>query len=269
VRRSVIIWVLVAVLCVSSAVPASAAEAPVLDRIIENGEIRVGMSADQPPFNVRDRWGNLMGLDVDVAMLLAAAFETDLNIVQKPFPELLAALAAGEVDMVISGMSITAERATSVTFVGPYVMSGKSILTTSRLLAGAQEAEDINEDNIRLVALENSTSQRFVEKRIPLARLTTTDNYDSAVKMVLEDQADAMVADMPICQLALLQHPGEDLITLAQPLNIEPIGIAIAPGDPQLKSLLENYLDAMNGMGLIELLQAKWFEDGSWVPELP
>ena len=248
---------------------AAAADAPVLERIVQNGEIRIGMSTDQAPLNMKDRTGELMGLEVDLAMLLAEAFQVRLSVVEKPFPDLLPALRSGEVDMVMSGMSITAERAVEVTFVGPYVMSGKSLVTKSRLLAGAQEAEDLNESDIRLVALQDSTSQQFVERYVKNAKLTKTRDYSSAVKMVLSDEADAMVADMPVCQLTLLRHPQDNLVTLDQPLTIEPIGIAILPNDPQFKSLLENYLAAIRNMGVLEILRARWFEDGSWVVALP
>ena len=263
-------WMLAALLMLSClSVIGAAAESPVLQRIIENDTLRVGMSGDQAPLNAKDRSGEMMGMEVDLAMLLAAAFDVELKIVQKPFPELLPALEAGEVDVIISGMSITPERTTKVSFVGPYVMSGKSILTKSRLLAGAQDATDIDAATIKLVTLANSTSESFVKKYIPKAQLVTTSDYDAGVQMVLKDQADAMVADMPACLLSVLRYPQQDLATLAQPFTLEPIGIALPANDPQLQNLLENYLGAIEGTGILEALRAKWFEDPSWVAALP
>jgi polar amino acid transport system substrate-binding protein len=249
--------------------PAMAAEAPTLERIVKSGILRVGMSGDQAPLNMKDRSDKLMGLEVDLAQLLAAAFEVDLRLIEKPFPELLPALKAGEIDMILSGMSITAERAIDVTFVGPYVMSGKSILTKSSLLARALEASDIDASTYKLAVLANSTSEGFVKKYMPHTEPVTTGSYEEAVNLVRQDQADAMVADMPACLLAVLRYPQEELLTLAQPLSIEPIGIAIPANDLQYKNVLENYLDAIEGIGLLELLRKKWFEDGSWVAALP
>ena len=102
-----------------TAAPAAAAEAPALERIVKDGILRVGMSGDQPPLNMRDRSGKLMGMEVDLAEALAAALDVDLRIVQKPFGELLPALEAGEIDVVLSGVSITPKRAVEATFVGP------------------------------------------------------------------------------------------------------------------------------------------------------
>ncbi len=248
---------------------ASAQNAPVLDRVLQNGELRVGMSGNQPPFNVMSRGGSLIGIEVDLANVLAAAIGVELNIVTKPFGELLPALAAGEVDMVMSGMAITPKRSRDFAFVGPTMFSGKSILTKSRTLAAVSEASEINRADIKLAALAGSTSQDFVERYLPEVQLTTVSNYDQAVEMLRGDQIDALVADMPICLLSLLRYPNEDLATLTQPFTVEPIGIAVPAGDPQFLNLLENYVEALEGAGLMEAMRKKWLEDGSWVAALP
>ncbi|NNK47939.1 MAG: transporter substrate-binding domain-containing protein [Gemmatimonadetes bacterium] len=247
----------------------AAQDSPVLDRIVETSTLRVGMSGNQPPFNMKGRDGELMGLEVDLANALAAAMKVKLQLVQKPFADLLPALEAGEVDMVLSGMTITAARSRSVSFVGPYVVSGKSILTKSSTLAAAEEAGDLNESDIRLVTLRNSTSETFVRTFLPEAQLTTVASYDEAIEMLRADQTGAMVADMPICLLTVLRYPNEDFATLDQPLTLEPIGIAVPTSDPQLLNLVRNYITALEGMGILEALRQVWFEDGAWVAALP
>ena len=119
-----------------------AASSPVLDRIASNGVLKVGMSGDQAPMNAKSRSGQLIGLEVDLANILASAMGVRAELVVKPFPELLPALKAGEVDVVMSGMTITADRSADFSFVGPYTLSGKSILTKSRTLAASDEAGD-------------------------------------------------------------------------------------------------------------------------------
>lgn len=252
-------------------VPATVAaqDAPVLDRIVQNSTLRVGMSGSQPPFNMKARDGQLMGLEVDLANVLAAAMKVDLQIVQKPFAELIPALENGEVDLVMSGMTITANRSRSVSFVGPYVMSGKSILTKSSTLAAAQEADDLNESDIRLVALQNSTSEDFVRQYLPEAQLTTVASYDEAIDMLRAGSTGALVADMPICILTVLRYPTEDFATLNQPLTLEPIGVALPANDPQLENLIRNYMTALEGTGILEGLRQQWLENGAWVAALP
>jgi len=244
-------------------------EAGVLSRIVKSGEFRVGMSGSQPPFCVKSKSGELIGYEVELAKLLANAMGVELKIVEKPFGELLGALEAGEVDAVMSGMTMTPERNVRVAFVGPYMVSGKSILTTSTALAAIDEASDIDQSDIRLAALAGSTSQKFVERLIPKAKLTTTSDYDEGVKAVMEGKVDAMVADFPICALTMLRYPDAGLATLSRPLTIEPIGIALPPGDSLLVNMVTNYLGALEGTGLLELLEKKWFEDGSWLLQVP
>ena len=56
---------------------AAAADAPILSRISESGTLRVGMSTGQPPFNFESREGKTIGMDVDLAGLLALALNVD------------------------------------------------------------------------------------------------------------------------------------------------------------------------------------------------
>jgi polar amino acid transport system substrate-binding protein len=269
VHRIIVLTLFLVSGLLASADTGAAQESPVLDRVVETGELRVGMSGSQPPFNVRDRSGDLIGIDVDVAAVLAAAMDAELNIVTLPFGELLNALEAGEVDMVISGMTITAERSQRVSFVGPYMLSGMSILTNSRSLSMIDETEDFDQANLKLAALRNSTSQRFIERHLPAAQFTAVEDYDAGVQMVLSDEVDALVADMPICLLTVLRFPDAGLLTLDAPLTIEPIGMAVPKGDMQFRNVVENYYRAMQGTGILEALREKWMEDGSWIAALP
>ena len=251
----------------SSAV--ATAQSPVLSRVLKSGELRVGMSADQPPLNVRDKDGQMMGLEVDLAEGLAHALGLELKIVPMPFGQLLNALKRGKVDMVMSGVDITGARTKDFLFVGPYLLSGKSLLTTSRALAEAQSVEDIDVANVRIVALANSTSEDFVKRYIPKAKFTPIDDYEMGVKKVISGEADAMVADLPACVLAVLRNPNSNLVTLSEPLSVEPIGIAVSSRDPKFYNLIDNFIDAFEGTGILMELRRQWFENGNWIDRLP
>jgi len=103
-KRSVLLFVAVLLTAGLVSGRAQAADAPVLERIVQSGELRVGLSGDQPPYNATDRDGHLIGLEVDLANLLAGALRVEAKFVTRPFPRLLDALEAGEVDIVMSGM---------------------------------------------------------------------------------------------------------------------------------------------------------------------
>ena len=251
------------------AVDAEAGASPTLSRIVERGELRVGTSGNQPPFVMKDREGNLIGFEVDLANAIAGAMDVKLNLVTKPFGELLPALEKGEVDMVMSGLTMTPERNMRFAFIGPYYVSGKSILTKSDTLAKIEQASDVDRENLTLVALAGSTSQTFVEKVIPKATLVAVNDYDEAVKMVMEDKAAAMVADLPICVVTVLRHPNAGLATSVTPLTLEPIGVALPPNDPLFVNFTENIFAAVQLTGGLDALRLKWFESSAWLAALP
>ena len=87
---------------VVSAPAQASSESPVLSRILASGTLRVGMSGGQPPLNFKSKSGALLGLEVDLANLLAGAMRVELEIVNRPFGELLGAMGEGAVDMVMS-----------------------------------------------------------------------------------------------------------------------------------------------------------------------
>ncbi len=264
-RRKLAGWLLSGLL----ALPMAASAGETLQRITDFKLLKVGMSADQPPMTTMNRQGGVMGYDVDLAKAMAAAMRVQLDIKVMPFGDLLKALEKEEIDMVISNMSITPERSERAYFAGPYMMSGKSILTTDKVLAAASGSDSFNTSEVKLAALKNSTSATFVSENIPEATLVLVESTNVGVKKVLDGEADAMLADLAVCKLAVLRNLGSGLITLPEPLTLEPIGIAISRDDLQFQNLVENYLDAYGKTGALNKLRDKWFENADWVTDLP
>jgi len=244
-------------------------ESPVLDRVKKAGELRVGMTGNQPPFNMTTQEGDIIGFEVDLAERIAGAMGVSLKTVTMPFSELLPALENGRVDMVLSSLTITPERNLKVAFVGPYFISGKSVLTKIRTLAEADGAAELNSPDVRLVVLKGSTSQAFVDEVLPRTTRLLANSYDEAINLVLEDKVHAMFADYPICLISLLRHPGSGLVSVVMPLTYEPIGIALPAGDPLLVNWMENFMAALDGSGGLDKIEIKWLENGSWIKRLP
>lgn len=240
-----------------------------LQRVVDFKVLKVGMSANQPPLSMASREGSLMGFDVDLAKALANAMKVKLEVVPMPFGELMTALENDKIDMIMSGLSITPERTELVSFVGPYMMSGKSILTKNSVMAKMSGSDEFNRKDLKLLALSNSTSASFVRTVAPEATLVEIASYDEGVAMIIEGKADAMVADMPVCILSVARYPEAGLITLERPLTVEPIGIAVSKDDPQFLNLVDNYVDAYEKIGLLNKLREKWFENSAWVAALP
>ena len=244
---------------------AAVAESPVLSEVIANDILRVGMSADQPPFTFRSRTGSVVGFDVELAQAMAVAMNLELKIVAIPFGELLTALEQGRVDMVMSGVAITPQRASKVTFIGPYTLSAKSLLTTARVKEAEISTAEFNHPEVRVVALENSTSALFVEQNLPEASLYAIEYYDEGIQELLSGKIDAMVADIPILKLAMLRNPEAGLGIIEPPIAVEPIGIAIPGNDAQFANLVRNFLTAFEKTGLTSALRKRWLENDDWI----
>jgi len=269
-KRSFVLFAIALLALVGGTADAVAADnAPVLSRIVESGTFKVGMTGSQPPFSVVSKSGELIGFEVDLATILADAMDVKVEFVKMPFGELLSALEKGEIDAIMSGMTMTPKRNLKAAFVGPYIVSGKSILTKSATLAALEDAEDIDRSTIKITALKGSTSEKFVQQVLEKTTYIGVDDYDAGVQMVIDGKADALVADFPICALSQMRFPDAGLVTLAEPMTIEPIGIALAPGDSLLLNMVTNYLGALEGIGLLDALEKKWFEDGGWLIQLP
>ena len=239
-----------------------------LANIARTGELRIGMSGEQPPLTMTAKNGDLIGLDVALSRVLANSMGVDAKFVKLPFGRLLDALVADQVDMVMSGVTITPARSERVTFVGPYYTSGKSLLTKSESLAGVRIPQDLDSSQIRLSALAGSTSESFVRDSIPRAKLVATEHLEEAIQKVLDGNVDALIADRETCSFAVLRHPDQGLLNPDVVFTIEPMGIAIAPGDPRFANLIQTYLSALEEHGILEKARAFWFKDPAWVKDL-
>jgi polar amino acid transport system substrate-binding protein len=271
--KAVIVFILVLTLLCGCAYrlreSVNARAVPVLDRILDKGELLVGTSGSQPPLSATTKEGKIIGLDADLATIMAATMNVKLKLVPMPFSELLPALEKGKVDMIISGMGITPERNLKVAFVGPYLVSGKSVLAKSETIASLENVSDINRPNFTVAALEGSTSQLFVKNALPRARLFATKNLDEAVEMVIEDKVNALIADYPFCAVTAFRYRDKSMATVDTPYTYEPLGIALPANDPLLVNWVENFLASLEGSGDLSRLRARWFLDGSWISKLP
>ncbi len=247
----------------------SAPRSPVIDRIQKSGELRVGTAGDYPPLNALDRSGQNFGLEPELAEFLAKALGVKLRFVNRPFAQLIGAIEAGEVDVVLSGMTMTPERNQRVAFAGPYFVSGTCVLTRSQALAEVRSATELNQPSLKLTALEGTTSETLIKTSMPQATFVPAGSYDAAVGSVVAGTADALITDFPICVVQRARRASEGLLVRAEPLTFEPIGVALPPDDPLFVNLVENYIASLERTGILTMLKAKWMTDASWVRRLP
>jgi len=268
-------WMIVALMigcflagCAEMNQTAKPSASPVMDRIISQGELRVGVSGDMPPMNLLTKDDKVIGMDVDVATMIAEAMGVKLNLQRIDFKGLLPALESGSIDMIVSNMTITPDRNLKVAFVGPYFTSGKAFLTKRSSIAQAKGLPDLDSPQYTFVALRGSTSEAVISKGAPKAKLLTAGTQNEAIQMVVDGKADGMIADFPICVVAVYRNPAAGLVSVVAPITYEPIGIAVPKGDPHLLNWLGNFLHSLEKAGYLHDLRQKWFAQPTWLPQM-
>ena len=246
--------------------PVVQAAASTLASIQKSGQLVLGTSANMPPMTGKNEEGKVVGFDIHLARFMADGMGVELKIKTMPFNKLLSALEKGEVDVVISNMTMNPKRNMRVAFVGPYMTSGKCVLTKKEGLAKAEAAENLNSPDVRMAALKGSTSADFVKALLPDATMTLVDDYDEAVRLINEDKIGGLMTDYPICLSLTQSNPDAGFVSALSLLSYEPIGIALPAGDSLYINWTENFLGRLAGMKAMQQLQDRWFGKGMSAP---
>lgn len=247
----------------------SGMETEILHRIIKSGALRVGITGTQPPLNMKNKSGEMIGLDVELGQALAEAMKLELVLVESPFSNLLTGLEAGQFDMVISSMTITPARNARVAFAGPYLISGSSLLTRSELAKTLLTQASLNSPERSWAALEGSTGEALILEAFPLAKFVGIEDQEAAVAGIAHGEIDGLVADLPFVQFQIVRNPELELATLASPFTTEPLGIALPPNSPLFSNLVQNYLNTLEYTGQLIQMKARWLNAGEWLSEMP
>jgi len=252
--------ILFLLLVVGASSAAEAANDSTLDRIQERGQMILGTSGNMPTMTQAGPSGKVTGFDIDIARFMASSMGVELVTKVMPFGDLLPALEAGKVDVVISNVTITPKRNLRVAFVGPYLVSGKCIVSKNKALAKAEEeSTDLNTPATRLATLKGSTSADFARELFPQATVVTVENYDEAADMLKGDKVSGMLTDYPICMATLKNNPEAGFVSVFSLLTYEPIGIALPANDAQFINWTTNFLDRMDGTDTLKGLGKVWF----------
>jgi len=240
---------------------------PSMDRILKTGELVVGISGTQLPFNATTKMGEIIGFDADLAKAIAGNLGVKVKFATMPFADLLPGLEKGNVDMIISGMAMLPWRNRKAAFVGPYYVSGKGILTTAAKAATFKDLQSMNNPGVKLAALKNSTSEMFLQNAIFLAKRVAVNTYEEALELLMKDEIDALIADYPYCAVTAFRYREKGLTSADFKLTFEPIGIAL-PEDTLLINYVQNILILFKGDGVLETLEDRWIKKIGWLKDV-
>ena len=239
-----------------------------LDEILSAGEIRVGVNPNYPPNALYDDKNELAGFEVDVARKLADMLGVKVQFVVVDPASRVPFVTANKIDIVMGGMSRTADRAKLIDFSVPLNTEGSAVLTTEA--APYQTIADMNTDAVTFAEVRGTTPVTFLQDKLPKAKLLFLDSWPDAVRAVTSGRATALVADPAFYTKLLPNFPDTKWKTLpgaAGPVVYDCLGIS--KGNESLRSWLNVALFQIETAGFVNDAYRAWHNSDMAEPIRP
>jgi polar amino acid transport system substrate-binding protein len=220
--------------------------------------LRVGMELAYPPFEMTDENGRPAGISVDMAEALGRFLGRPVEIQNIPFDGLIPALRTKRIDLIISSMTATPERAESVAFSDPYLKTGLCLLV--RAGSDINSIRDADRKGTRIAVKKGTTGHAFASKAIRNASVLVLDKENACVLEVVQGKADAFIYD----QMSTYQNWRKNETTtraLLTPFQSESWAIALRKGDEDLRERVNKFLRDYRDRGGFEALGDKWLRE--------
>ncbi len=235
----------------------------VVQEILEQGKIRVGM-ATFVPWAMRDKEGNLIGFEVDVAKKLAADMGVEVEFVPTAWSGIIPALLAKKFDVIVGGMSITPERNLTVNFTIPYAHSGQQMASNKDLAGAFTSLDDYNDTSVTIACRRGSTPCNLAQERFPKATLLLFDDDAQAFQEVVNGNAHAMISSAPKPRFWAEAYPDKIFVANnGENLTRGDEAIALRKGDVDALNFFSNWILVNTSNGWLQETNDYWFKDQS------
>ncbi len=249
----------------TSAAPAAAGS--VLDEIVKRGELHVGLEAGYMPFELKNKQGDIVGFDVDMAERMAKDLGVKLVLVNTAWDGIIPSLLTKKFDIIMSGMTITPERNIQVNFANPYITVGQTILVHKKHEGTVKSYADLNDPKFVIATKLGVTAEYATKRFIGNATIRLFETEQEAAMEVINGKADAFVYDLPY-NASFFSQNGENLFFIDEPFTYEPLAWAIRKGDYDFMNWLNNFLAQVKGDGFYQETYNKWFLSNDWLKDI-
>lgn len=223
--------------------------------IQQNGKLVVATSPDWPPYEYIDDEGNVTGTDVLMAKWMAEQLGVELELQEMAFDACLAAVAMGDVDMVVAGLTYDEERTNAMDLTGIYWNEGdQGLLVRKGEGAAYNTAEAFNG---KTVAAQNGTNQQImVEEQLTGATLELITKIPDGVNMVKNGRVDALAVPKTVYDSVLAENDDLEIAEFAFEFEGGNY-IASVKGEEALTAKIQELIDQINAGGLYQ----KWVDE--------
>ncbi|BCS97234.1 amino acid ABC transporter substrate-binding protein [Desulfoluna limicola] len=243
------------------------AEESVIESIQKKGVIRVGMSTFVP-WAMRDKTGELIGFEIDVARELAKDMGVKVEFVPTNWSGIIPALLTGKFDVIIGGMGITPKRNLKVNFSDPYDFTGMSLVAHKKKAAGFSSLADFDKKNVTIAVRIGTTAEMAAKKFIPNATFKLFENESQALQELYLGRVHAVVASAPLPTFQALKFPEKLFVPMTEPFTKEPIGFAVKKGDFDALNYFNNWIRVKQADGFLASTKHHWFETRDWADQV-
>ena len=235
---------------------ASAAHGQDLQNIIERGEIVVGIDMTTPPWGRLDENQQPAGYGPALAQVLADSLGVNLRIEQVTGPSRIPTLLSGRADVIISTLSVTAERAAQVWFTNPY--AGNPLVLVAPSATAYESYEDLVAGT-RIAVPRGSPQDQSVSENAPDATILRFDDDAGAQQALISGQADLVGTGGMVPPVLNRMDPGKDYETKIVLQNLY-MSMAVTPGASNLLQYLNTFIFLQKQNGKLDELSREYIE---------
>ena len=231
--------------------------ADLYDEILKRGKIKVGINTDSKPFGFTNEKGEIVGFDVDLAKYIAQYIVKSpdrLEIIPVTHSNRLIKASTGEVDIVISTLTITPQRQEVVSFSIPYDVAGQAVLVNSN--SSIFSMSDLAGQTVGVIF--GTTAEKNMKNLVPTANLRGFRSYQNAYKALKAGKINAITSDDTLLSRYAIDDKSVKLLT--KRYSNEPYGIAFRKGDStlKLKENLDFAIEDLKQKNVILRLRKTW-----------
>ena len=228
----------------------------------QNANFKVAVEPAFPPFEMQSASGNLEGFDLDLMNAVGTEAGLRVKFESFSFDGIIPALQTGKVDAAISAITITAQRAQTVSFSRPYFKAGLAIAVRK----DNQKIKSFDDLKNRKIGVQIGTTGAKFAETVSNAKITNFKSSPLAFQALLNGNVDAVVNDAPATLYAIRTQNLNGLKIVGELLTEEYYGIVLPKNSPHLDKI-NQALTAIIDNGTYKKIYQKWF--GSEPPQLP
>jgi polar amino acid transport system substrate-binding protein len=229
---------------------AQAAPASLLRTVLDRGKLIVGTGSTNPPWHFEDDKGQLTGMDIAMARILAKGLfddETKVEYVRQEANARIPNITSGKVDVVIQFMTVSPARAQLVAFSRPYYVEGAALLTSPKSKYKTYAELKAAGKAVRASVLQNVDADILVHNALPEAQVMQLDSQANAMQAVTSGRADVGVVDASTVKWLAKRNPG-DYADPGYAYEAQLYSAAVRQGDPDWLHWINTCFDvAMHG----------------------